>query len=857
MSQSQPQIPEVGDEFPTAENFKEMAQQGAKAAGFAFSISSSKMSGGGKGGHTPFITLQCTMGGIYRNNHKINEETRKRKKLSKRQNCPVVLQAVLNENTRTWIVTSSKSVHNHELLIPSQIHCLPQHRHLNTEQKELVHIMLKSGTSTRSTADAIHWKQSTVYTKDIINERDRIKNALNESTNHDTTMRLIKMLEERQYILRHLLTKDGHMLNLFFTYIEAARQVAICPEVLIIDATYKTNLYKLPLINTIGISNIGNAKALNTYQIAIAWVANEQEPTYEWFLFTLKETIYDIFFCSPEVFVSDRALALRKATDKVFPEAKKMICIWHMFAQNLRTTCRKFFDSDEEYNELLLAVQKVAYAEEMNEVEKAFKEISQAIMKSRDPEYIQNYLEEWKKDAKCWMHVFTKNYLHMGTQSTQRAEGSHSALKKAIEASSGLEQVFLHIDRAFRQHQLQTNEALGSNILSADPFICNDKRFELLLGKISRWAIDRIKKEVCEIDENKNVNNNSCNCSLRLNYKLPCRHIILPTGPVPLNLVHKRWHLKHDSVSSIPLLLSIDMTISKVLYKLEEKYEHLNNSGSKATFLHKLETLVTEEIPVPKAPLHNVSTLPKRRSQSTKRNSLLSEHQEKATKEKSKKEKKEKNIKKLETKLVEVLQQSQQPLFYDQIPIFIHEDIKNVVNVDGDGNCGYRAVAVGLGRNENEWPNIRKELFEELNKNEPFYRSLFLANDDYDMILKEISWKSGPCTFDHWMKMPQMDDVIANAYKRPLYFFSLQISLTFLPYHHPLNRNEALAIAFVNQNHYVTMVLKPGAPVPPIVNRWTQFPTLAAARWKLLIQDRISQFLLVSGSTSKTDTKSK
>ncbi|CAG8670583.1 1937_t:CDS:2 [Dentiscutata erythropus] len=556
MSQSQPQILEVGDEFLTAENFKEVAQQGAKAAGFAFSVSSSKISGGGKGGHTPFITLQCTIGGTYRNNHKINEETRKRKKLSKRQNCPVVLRAALNENTRTWVVTSSKSVHNHELLIPSQIHCLPQHRHLNTEQKELVHIMLKSGASTRSIADAIYWKQSTVYTKDIINECDRIKNALNEGTNYDTTMRLIKMLEKRQYILCHLLTKDGHMLNLFFTHIEAARQVAICPEVLIIDTIYKTNLYKLPLINAVGISNI-------------------------------------------EVFGLDRALALRKAADK-----------------------------------------KVAHAEETNKVEKAFKEVSQATMKIRDPEYIQNYLEEWKKDAECWMH---------------RAERSHSALKKAIEASSGLEQVFLHIDHAFHQHQLQTNGALGSNI-----------------------AIDRIKKEVCEIDENKNMNNSPCNCSLRLNYKLPCHHIIPPTGPVLLTLVHKRWHLKHDSVPSIPLSLSIDMTISKVLYKLEEKYKHLNDSGSKATFLHKLEALVTEEIPVPKAPLHN-------------------------------------------TKLVEVLQQSQQPLFYDQIPIFIHEYIKKVVNIDGDGNCKYRAVAVGLERNENEWPNIRKKLFEELNKNGPFY----------------------------------------------------------------------------------------------------------------------------------------
>ncbi|CAG8802787.1 10911_t:CDS:2, partial [Gigaspora rosea] len=117
MSQPHPQIPEVGDEFPLVESFKEAAQQDAKAAGFAFSVSLSKVSGGGK--------------------------------------------VVLNENTKVLVVTSSKSEHNHELLPPSQVHCLPQHQHLSTEQKELVHIMLKSGALSQSIADAIHWKHGT------------------------------------------------------------------------------------------------------------------------------------------------------------------------------------------------------------------------------------------------------------------------------------------------------------------------------------------------------------------------------------------------------------------------------------------------------------------------------------------------------------------------------------------------------------------------------------------------------------------------------------------------------------------------------------------------------------------------
>ncbi|CAG8738070.1 35365_t:CDS:1 [Racocetra persica] len=50
---------------------------------------------------------------------------------------------------------------------------------------------------------------------------------------------------------------------------------------------------------------------------------------------------------------------------------------------------------------MLLSVQKVAYVKKMNEVEDAFNEVKQVAAKSRDPSYIENYFEEWKKDAKC------------------------------------------------------------------------------------------------------------------------------------------------------------------------------------------------------------------------------------------------------------------------------------------------------------------------------------------------------------------------------------------------------------------------------------------------------------------------
>ncbi|CAG8679847.1 7668_t:CDS:2 [Cetraspora pellucida] len=670
MLPSQSQVPEIGSKFQTVESFKEAAQQGAKAAGFAFSVSSSKMSHNKKGGQASYIILQYTMEGEYRNNHNIIEETRKRIKFTKHQGCPVALYAVLDEKASVWI--------------------------LNTEQKELVHMMLKSEVPIQSVADAVQWKHGTVYTKDIVNEHDRIRNALNEGSNNDTTMRLLQILEECQYVVRHLLSKDDCMKNLFFTHIEAVRRAAICLEVLIINATYKTNLYKLSLINSVGVNNIGKAKSLDIYQITMAW-----------FLNTLKETVYDTFFCSPEVFVSDKSQALRNAANK-------------------------FFDSDNDYEKLLLSIQKVAYPKEMSIVEKAFEEVKQAAMKSRDPNYIQNYFEKWKKGSECWMHVYTKHYSYMGVQSMQQAERSHNSLKKAIEAASGLDQ-----------------------------------------------AINQIKKEICEAQENyDNTNNSVCNCSLRLNFKLPYHHIILSTGSIPLSIIHLRWLLKHNFVPLLPSSLSTDTAFNKALYMVEEKYANLNDSWSKALLLHKIEAFIAEEIVIPKTPAAK---------------------------------KKEKNTPKFTTDLPK----SQQLLYHDQILTYMHEHIKKIINVNGDSN----------------------------------------SNDDYETIMKEISWANGPCTFEHWMRMLQMGDVIANVYQRPLYFFSLQINFTFLPYHHPLNRNEALAIAFVNNNHYVAITLKPDAPVLSIVNRWTQFATSTAIRWKLLIQNHIDCFFIISSSSNEVDQK--
>ncbi|XP_058776462.1 uncharacterized protein LOC131650773 [Vicia villosa] len=52
--------------------------------------------------------------------------------------------------------------------------------------------------------------------------------------------------------------------------------------------------------------------------------------------------------------------------------------------------------------------------------------------------------------------------------------------------------------------------------------------------------------------------------------------------------------------------------------------------------------------------------------------------------------------------------------FIDEMPIFMHKYINRIVNVAGDGNCGFWAVSALLGKGEDDHKLVCHELIEEL-----------------------------------------------------------------------------------------------------------------------------------------------
>ncbi|GJY45963.1 RNA-directed DNA polymerase, eukaryota [Tanacetum coccineum] len=94
-------------------------------------------------------------------------------------------------------------------------------------------------------------------------------------------------------------------------------------HVLIIDATYKTNVYNMPFVQIVGVTS-----TRKTFCIAFVFISEEKEENYKWAVEQLKWTLNECMHA--RVIVTDRELTLMNACEKVFPHANHLLCRWHI-----------------------------------------------------------------------------------------------------------------------------------------------------------------------------------------------------------------------------------------------------------------------------------------------------------------------------------------------------------------------------------------------------------------------------------------------------------------------------------------------------------------------------------------------
>ncbi|KAL3531568.1 hypothetical protein ACH5RR_010890 [Cinchona calisaya] len=101
------------------------------------------------------------------------------------------------------------------------------------------------------------------------------------------------------------------------------------------NCTYKTNRYKMPLLEIIRITSFNTS-----FYSCFAFLREEGDEDYEWVLDAFRKILGQD--SQPSVIVTDRELALMKAIKVVFPKASNVLCVWHI-QKNILANCKAHF----------------------------------------------------------------------------------------------------------------------------------------------------------------------------------------------------------------------------------------------------------------------------------------------------------------------------------------------------------------------------------------------------------------------------------------------------------------------------------------------------------------------------------
>jgi hypothetical protein len=136
----------------------------------------------------------------------------------------------------------------------------------------------------------------------------------------------------------HCVDASERLTRLAFTSTKVVQFIRRFGTVLTMDCTYKTNRFKMPLLHIVSFACTGA-----TFTSAIVFLSVEMIEDYEWALNAYKAFMGNYLSL---VIVTDRELALMRATEITFPVARKMRCRWHI-CKNVMAKHRTCFTEED------------------------------------------------------------------------------------------------------------------------------------------------------------------------------------------------------------------------------------------------------------------------------------------------------------------------------------------------------------------------------------------------------------------------------------------------------------------------------------------------------------------------------
>ena len=278
----------IGLSFETSDELIKKTRVFFSERGYGLSIRGSRKD--------KYVFLGCDRGGCYQDQRNVSIEQRKRTTTSRLTDCPFKIKGKRQDNG-LWMIEIRNYLHNHEASVDVTGH--PICRRLSQEEIRSVEHMSKSGILLRHIISYLRQTNSklSAISKTIYNAIAKIRK--DNLAGHSVIQALLEELAQGGFMY-DILNEGGHLTHLFFAHPLSVKLTQDFPNIFIMDCTYKTNRYKMPLLDIIGISSFNTS-----FYSGFTFLKGESEEDYIWALKRFSKILGEK---QPYVIITDRSL---------------------------------------------------------------------------------------------------------------------------------------------------------------------------------------------------------------------------------------------------------------------------------------------------------------------------------------------------------------------------------------------------------------------------------------------------------------------------------------------------------------------------------------------------------------------
>lgn len=481
--------------FTTSKELFDMLQDEAISNGFSLRIVRSDT-------QKQTMTIGCDRGGS------IVSVASKRTTKTKKTGCKYVIYT-RQISPGDWVVMERRNEHNHSLT--QEPNGFSRARRFTEEQTKRLKIMQASGVTPKAQLAVLReeFPGCISVSRDVYNLAAKHRNQF--LGNRTSIQALVDVLEENQCTSAHSQDSDGYIENFLFAHPESLKIVTNHYHVLLLDCTYKTNRYKMPLLVCTGLTPV-----YTSYFICGIFLKQETILSYTWALNRIKDILHKCADGLPSVIVTDNEAALLAAVNVVFPQAIHILCKWHINT-NVMKNCKKQFDDTETFDKMMRDWNCLCAAS----TEEAFDNIWCQFLRDyeQSPQLTSYLANTWLPHKKHFVDAWVQQSTHFGCITTSRAESSNSFLKRFLSSSTGSLLTVVRETVLSIEHQVNEIRKKNSEDKCKRPVSCLDPLYDEVVYKISGYALTLVSHQVPTVMK-------PCTGKFARTMGLPCCHII-------------------------------------------------------------------------------------------------------------------------------------------------------------------------------------------------------------------------------------------------------------------------------------------------------------------------------------------